>query len=189
MNHTTQGLRRKADFEIRRMGLLLFLATVVMLFTAFTSAYIVRRGGMDWQPLPLPGVIWLNTGVLLLSCLTLEMARAARQRWRWDWFRDLLLLSALLGAGFLLGQLFAWRRLAAEKIYVSSSPVSSFFYVLTGVHGVHLLGGVLALVYVLVWSRHSKPTLAEHDAFKLCTVYWHFVGAVWLYVLFMLKFL
>lgn len=165
-----------------QLGLLSFLATVTMLFAGFTSAYLVRQStGSDWQPIPLPPILWLNTGLLLLSSVTLELGRATGRR-RGNTLKGWLSITTGLGAAFLVGQLFAWRHLAAQGVYLPSNPHSSFFYILTGAHGLHLLRGIGALVYVLVGSLQPAPTPALNDRLKLCATYWHFVGGIWLYL-------
>jgi len=211
-----------SDFDIRasdfpagvntaQLGLWVFLATVTMLFAGFTSAYLVRQAGSDWQPIPLPPILWFNTAALLLSSLTLEVGRAWRQTKNPksqirnpkqiqnlnvptvsdfdirisnfpEGVKGWLLATTLLGVAFLVGQLFAWRQLAAHGVYLPSHPHSSFFYILTGVHGLHLLGGVGALVYVLMQARRAGSTPALYHRLKLCATYWHFVGGLWLYL-------
>lgn len=194
-----------------QLGLWIFLATVTMLFAGFTSAYLVRQAGSDWQPLPLPPILWFNTALLLLSSITLEVGRA-QQRTKnpkppirnpkqihdsnvpsvSDFeirtlnfpgrVKGWLLATTSLGVAFLLGQLWAWRQLADQGIYLPSNPHSSFFYILTGVHGLHLLGGLGALVYLLTkaWGKLLLPAHENH--LNLCATYWHFVGGLWLYL-------
>lgn len=146
-----------------------FLATVVMLFAAFTAAYMIRRTGSDWRAVPLPRILWVSTAFVLAGSVTVEAARRTGGR-RW------LLATILLGAAFLAGQLLAWRTLAAEGITLPSGPHGAFLYMLTAVHGVHLAGGLLALLFAFAGRAALAP----------CAVYWHFVGAVWLYVFWML---
>ncbi len=149
------------------LGLWFFLATVTMLFAGFTSAMLVRRTAADWQPLPVPPLLWINTGVLAVSSLTMERARRqARAR------SGSVAATALLGLLFLVGQVAAWRQLVAQGLFLSSNPHSSFFYILTGAHGVHLLGGLFALGYLL----------ARRRGLNLCATYWHFLGALWIYL-------
>ena len=132
-----------------KTGMWLFLAGVTMVFAGFVSAYVVRRGASnDWRPVSKPALLWLNTAVLLASSLTMERARRRRST---PW----LGATALLGALFLAGQLVVWQQLRAAGVYLASNPSSSFFYVLTGAHGLHLLGGVLAMFYVAL--RASAP--------------------------------
>ena len=166
-------------------GMLVLMAGVTMLFAAFTSAYIVRKGiSDDWLPTAIPGLVWLNTVVLLASSLTLERARrlygdtSAVARW---W-----LATTGLGVVFLLGQLVVWQQLAGAGVYLRSNPSSAFFYILTGAHAVHLLGGVAALVY---WSRRllqdRPPT---RTVLNVTAIYWHFLDGLWVYLLLFILF-
>ncbi len=159
----------EARARANELMLLAILATVAMLFAAFTAAYLIRRTAMDWQRLSMPGILWVNTAVLLASSVTVELARRTAKRW---W----LSATIALGLIFLAGQLLAWRSLAAEGVFLPSHPHSSFFYMLTAIHGLHLLGGIIALA----WASARWSTIG------LCATFWHFVGGVWLYVLAML---
>lgn len=169
-------------FNTAQLGVWALLATLSMLFAGFTSAYLVRRVGSDWQHISLPSILWFNSALLLASSITLELARAGMRGWRTDAVKGWLLATTLLGLAFLVGQLFAWRQLAAQGIFVPTSPHSSFFYMLTGVHGVHLLGGILALFFALSRVWRSRWSAAEPNALNLCATYWHFVDGLWLYL-------
>jgi len=175
--------------ETAKLGLWVAMGSITMLFAAFTSAYIVRSAGQDWVPLEIPAVLWWNTMVLLLSSVTMEMARRSFHRWRPITFRKWLLVTAVLGSAFLVGQLFAWRELARQGIYLVSHPHSSFFYVLTGVHGVHLLAGVLVLFYVLALAVRYRLTPGESSSPAIAATYWHFVDGLWLYLMVVLFYL
>jgi len=168
--------------ETAKLGLWVALGSITMLFAAFTSAFIVRSAGGDWAPLEVPPILWLNTLVLLASSVTMEIARRRFRAWRPMAFRKWLFATAVLGALFLAGQVLAWQQLADQGIYLSSHPHSSFFYVLTGVHGVHLLAGVLALFYVLVLATRYELTPGESSAPALVATYWHFVDGLWIYL-------
>jgi cytochrome c oxidase subunit 3 len=197
-----------------RLGLVVGLVAVVMLFVSFTSAYIVRQGlgsydpaanafVTDWKPLSLPmGLLFLNTCLLLAGSFTIEMARRAafaqaavapvtampgiaRDEARGvPW----LPVTVLLGLGFLTGQLMAWHELGRRGFYVSSSPSNSFFYVLTGVHAIHLFGGVVALLYALAAAFRSRPLERRRIVVDVTAWYWHFMAILWLYIFALLKF-
>ncbi len=178
------GARPEATVPLNtaQLGLWTLLATLTMLFAGFTSAYLVRRAGADWRPVSLPSILWFNTALLLSSSITLEIARASVRRSRMDAVKGWLLATTLLGVAFLIGQLFAWRQLAAQGVYLPTSPHSSFFYMLTGVHGVHLLGGIMALLSALGRAWRSRWILSGFSSLNLCTTYWHFVDGLWLYL-------
>lgn len=163
-------------------GMWVALAGIVMLFTAFTSAYIVRKGlSDDWNPFAMPGWVWVNTLALLASSFALDRARRSfpnmvRLR-RWWW------IATCLGTAFLFGQVWVWRELAAAGVYVSSNPSSSFFYVLTATHGLHLLGGVIALLWLSWKLRAGRLT---RTATGVMALYWHFMDGLWVYLLLLL---
>lgn len=170
-----------------RLGTWLALVAVVMLFAAFTSAMVVRKGlGENWGSTPLPGILWLNTLVLAASSVTLEMSRRALSRRAAEGFSIWLYVTAGLGVIFLMGQLTAWRELAARGVYLASNASASFFYLLTATHGVHLLGGVLALGYLVF----RAPAIARGDtrrtALDATAIYWHFMDGLWIYLLILL---
>jgi cytochrome c oxidase subunit 3 len=176
-----------------RLGMWVALAAIAMMFTALTSAYIVRAAsGDDWRPIALPGILWLSTGLILASSFTFEAARRALKRGKDSAYSRWLLLTVLLGLGFLVSQLIAWRQLVAQGVYVATNPHSSFFYLLTGAHGVHLIGGILALDFLLF--RTWRKTVGEYPAERrraaadAVSLYWHFMDGLWIY-LFLLLFL
>lgn len=158
------------------------VATVTMLFAGFASAYLVRREGLDWVRVRLPGILWVNTGVLLASSGTIEAARRAYRQGDLRAVKRWAQSAVMLGAAFLLGQLAAWRQLATQGVYLPTNPYSSFFYMLTAVHGAHLLGGMLALSYLL-WhvSRDAGDTIRA-STLDGCATFWHFLDAIWICV-------
>jgi cytochrome c oxidase subunit 3 len=170
-----------------RLGMCFALTGIVMLFAAFTSALVVRKGmSFDWVWFSVPRVLWLNTFVLLASSLTLELSRRALSAGAANEFIRWLSATLVLGLGFLGGQLLAWRELASRGIYLATNPGSSFFYVLTAAHGIHLLGGVLALAYVVFRARRIAFARARRTPVDVTAIYWHFMDALWIYVFFML---
>lgn len=176
-----------------RIGMWVALASITMMFTSLSSAYIVRSAtANDWFPIGVPRVLFASTALILVSSATLEVARRKLKRSFQDAYARYLLLTALLGLGFLASQLFAWRQLRGQGIYLSSNPHSSFFYLLTGAHAVHLLGGLLALTFLWLRSQtqSSEPGfVAKRQATAdAVTIYWHFMDALWIY-LFLLLFL
>jgi cytochrome c oxidase subunit 3 len=175
-----------------RTGVWVGIAAIAMSFAAYTSAFVVRQGGaQDWQHITLPPILYLNTLVLLASSATLERGRRlmeADAQWRtpatsrgMNWLR----ITLELGVLFLAGQIVAWRQLAAEGLYLSTSPSSGFFYVLTALHGLHLLGGIAAVLYALRRLRVSAP-VPPTGVLDATAVYWHFMDVLWVYLLLLL---
>jgi len=176
-----------------RIGMWVALAGISMMFTALTSAYIVRANtSNDWRPIVMPRLLWLSTALIFLSSISFEVARRSLKQGKARIYQRWLLLTVLLGLAFLATQLMSWRQLVAQGIYVSSNPHSSFFYVLTGAHGLHLLGGVLALDFLLLRSwrnRYEEDAVAKRQAVaNAVALYWHFMDGLWIY-LFLLLFL
>lgn len=164
--------------ERYRTGMWLFLAAVTMVFAGFVSAYVVRRGmSNDWRPIAKPPILWANTVLLLASSVTLERARR-RAEGAPVW----LGVTSLLGALFLIGQAVAWQQLRAAGVFLASNPSSSFFYLLTGAHGLHLLGGVAALFYVAIRSSLQGGWRGRTPAVEATSLYWHFMDGLWLFV-------
>jgi cytochrome c oxidase subunit 3 len=175
-----------------RIGMWVALASIAMLFTSLSSAYVVRAGGAsDWVAITMPRVLLLSTAIILASSVTLELARRNLKAASVEGHGRWLLITMLLGLGFLVSQLFAWRQLTKQGVYVASNPHSSFFYLLTATHAVHLIGGLLALVFVWTRSRLVKKvevSARRQAATDAVTIYWHFMDALWIY-LFLLLFL
>lgn len=172
--------------DLVQLGMWMFLATVVMLFAAFTSAYIVRRSASDWAPIELPPILWLNTAVLMFSSIALEGGRFAVRRNNAVAARYALSAAALLGLAFLAGQITAWQELVARGVYVPTSPHSSFFYILTATHGIHVVAALALLTFTVTRIgnlRANRDRGAPARLIGASATFWHFLAAVWLYVL------
>jgi cytochrome c oxidase subunit III len=163
-------------------GMALGIVSILMFFMALASAFLVRRGNGNWIPVHIPTLMWINTVVLLASSATLEMARHRLSQGRLSDYKNLWLLTTILGAGFLVGQIVAWRQLVAEGIYLASNPASSFFYIFTGAHALHLFGGVAALIYVAK-RNFDQAQMTRSVAAEVTSYYWHFMDALWLFLL------
>jgi cytochrome c oxidase subunit III len=170
--------------EASRSGIWVGIFAIIMSFAALTSALLVRQGSGEWSHIVLPSILYANTVILLLSSFTMEMSRRALARsagvsaW--------IAITLLLGLSFVAGQYLAWRHLAAQGLYLATNPNSSFLYVFTGMHALHLLGGIAVLVYLLgrVIGGHSS---LRHHLLDNTAVYWHFMGGLWLYLLFVIS--
>ena len=180
-----RGSQPPAQTSPALSGVWVAVAAITMSFAAFTSSLIIRQGsGDDWRHLTLPRILYLNTVILLVSSLTLEIARRkgignlARTR---SW----LYLTLALGAAFLAGQAFAWHQLRTEGLYLATSPNSSFFYVLTVLHALHILGGLFGFIYVI--RRTASASVWRVAAVDAAAVYWHFLAGLWLYLLLVLR--
>jgi cytochrome c oxidase subunit III len=175
-----RGASRRASMT----GLMVLLAATTMAFAAFTSAFVVRRGmSNDWVAFPLPRILWANTAILIASSLTLEWARRSLKSGRRSEFSRQWTAGTILGILFLLGQGFAWRELQHAGIFVASNPSSSFFYLLTAAHGLHILGGLTALVYVDVMALTLRLGPGKRTAVDVSAIFWHFVDGLWIYLM------
>jgi cytochrome c oxidase subunit 3 len=170
---------RSLNTNSKTIGLVTFLAVATSLFGLFISAYNLRMQMPDWSPLAEPDLLWINTGVLVLASIAFQWTRGAAISGRDQMVRIGLTLAGALTILFLLGQLYAWQGLYASGYTVSGNPANAFFYLLTAVHGVHLLGGLW------VWARSTMKAWTGADAnavrlsVELCTIYWHFLLLVW----------
>ena len=166
-----------------KIGLGVFLAVVGSLFALFISAYSMRMNMVDWRALPLPRLLWFNTGVLVTSSIALQWAHMAARRNDLDGVIIGLCAGGASALIFLVGQLLAWRQLSLTGYFVTSNPANSFFYLITAVHGLHLIGGLVALGRTIakVW-RGAEMTQVRLSV-ELCAIYWHFLLLVWLVLL------
>ena len=170
------------DVAPTRIGLWIFLAVVTSLFGLFLSAYSMRMHHGEWSQIVLPRVLWLNTLLLVAASVALQFARSATVRGRLGGVRNGLLAGGALTLAFLAGQLVAWQQLSEAGYFVQASAATAFFYVLTTVHGLHLLGGLF------VWGRTTGRLLGGAElidlklSVELCSEYWHYLLLVWIVV-------
>jgi cytochrome c oxidase subunit 3 len=163
-----------------KIGLLSFIAVVTSLFALFLSAYMMRMRLGDWRPVDEPDLLWLNTAVLVLASVAFQLTRGAARRGQPVTVKVGLLVGGACTTLFLFGQLMAWQQLNASGFFMTGNPANSFFYLLTALHGLHLLGGLW------VWGRTTLRILTGADAesvrlsVELCTVYWHYLLLVWI---------
>ncbi len=166
----------------KRIALRMFLAVVFVLFMLFFVAYYIRMELDDWRPMPEPTLLWINTFILFVCSAVMQWTRAAaknseQQKVKWG-----MIAAGAFTLAFIFGQVSAWEELNNAGFYLNSNPANSFFYVLTGLHGLHILGGLW------VWTRSTFKVLAGIEvkavrlSVELCAVYWHFLLLVWLII-------
>ena len=179
---TIGGLRTAGALPLpaAKVGLWIFLAVVGSLFSLFILAYSMRMHMGDWRPLPAPKLLWLNTGVLILSSVALQKAQLAAGRGEIDGVRVSLFAGGVFTIAFLVGQLMAWRQLTVAGYFLATNPASTFFYLLTAVHGLHLLGGMVALGRTTAKAWCGFEMEQARLGVELCAMYWHFLLLVWL---------
>ncbi|MGH9713858.1 MAG: cytochrome c oxidase subunit 3 [Candidatus Acidiferrales bacterium] len=173
-------------------GIWVCVCAIFMCFAAFISALVVREGASsDWRHLTLPHILYLNTLILLASSYTLEVSRRRfaleiREKKQaghatYSGPRLSLYVTIALGTAFVIGQWIAWTNLAAHGLFLSTNPSSSFFYVLTAMHGLHVLGGMAGLIYMARRLARSV-TLTQANALGAAAIYWHFMGLLWVFL-------
>ena len=164
-------------------AILLAIASIVMFFATLTAAFIALKiFSTTWKPMHLPGILWVNTVVLLTSSITLEFARRRLGKADVSGFGLLWRVTTLLGVLFLVGQVIAWRQLVLAGVFIASNQASSFFYIFTGAHGLHLIGGIVALLYV-AFRRFESANVSRRVAAQVASYYWHFMDGLWLLLL------
>jgi cytochrome c oxidase subunit 3 len=165
-----------------RVGVAATCISILAFFSALVLAYYWRsKTPPFWQPIVLPGTLWVSTALILTSSATFEAARRVFRRGRRRLASRLLLVTASLGIAFLASQLTAWRQLIKQGVYLAQNPHSSFFYLFTGLHGAHLIGGLVAL-FVVVLGKSKRRELVDVVAF-----YWHFLGVLWIALFMVLR--
>ena len=166
-----------------KIGLGVFLAVVGSLFALFISAYSMRMNMVDWRALPMPRLLWFNTAVLVLSSVALQWAYMAARRNDIDGVIVGLCAGGASAVTFLIGQLLAWRELSVAGYFLASNPANSFFYLITALHGLHLMGGLVALGRTTAKVWHGAAVTQVRLSVELCAIYWHFLLLVWLVLL------
>lgn len=163
----------------------LLLLSIFMMFGAFTSAYIVRSEEGDWLQVVLPASMLLNTGLIVLSSAFMQWAYVSARRDNIGQIKLALALTMVFGAAFLVGQWNVWGELVQQKVFfggTGSNPAGSFLYVITGVHGFHLITGLIYVGIVLASSFKYKVHSRNLLRMEMCTTYWHFLGGLWVYL-------
>ncbi len=164
----------------QKTALMFFLGVVFVLFGLFITAYFIRMKLEDWRPMPEPGLLWVNTALLFLGSIVLQWTHVRLKNGRHAGVKTGLLLGAVLTLGFVYGQYSAWQEMRAAGYFMYNNPANAFYYVLTGVHALHILGGLW------VWMRAGYRVFTGAAAetirlsVELCAVYWHFLLLVWL---------
>jgi len=171
-----------------KMITLIVIGTIIMLFAGMTSAYIVREAEGNWIKFDLPKLFWVSSGLILLSSVTMNMAVRAAKKNNSKAITQALLLTTLLGLGFVVTQYLSWTSLYSQGIIFAGNPSESFLYVLTGLHVAHLLAGIIALL--VTFSKASRKIYSSTNMTGLqnCAIFWHFLDGLWIYLFIFLMF-
>jgi cytochrome c oxidase subunit 3 len=177
--------KKPLSMHPKKFAMWLFIASVVMLFAAWTSAYIVKRGEPGWSSFELPSLFWINTAIVLFSSVTLIWAIRGAKNDNSEQVKVGITATLILGLAFLAGQLMAWSKMTEMGYYftgMGSNTSSSFIYVISGFHGLHVVGGLVILVIMLIAAFRQKVNSKNMISIELCATYWHFLGLLWLYL-------
>jgi len=181
--------KRPLAVNPKKFALWLFIVSIVMIFAAMTSAYIVRRADGNWIDFTIPAVFYFTTVIIILSSITMQWAYYSAKKDNLQPLKIALLLTTVLGIVFLLGQYMGWEDLQNQNVFfggAESNPGGSFFYILTGLHGFHLITGIIFLVIVLIGAFRYKIHSKNLVLIEMCTTYWHFLDFLWVYLFFFL---
>ncbi|HET6563779.1 MAG TPA: hypothetical protein VFG52_00080 [Xanthomonadales bacterium] len=177
------------DLSVRpagKTGLYLFLAVVTSMFLLFSVSHQMRMAYGDWVKVSEPGILWLNTGLLILASITLQLASNAANAAKLASMKWLLLAALLLTSGFIIGQVEAWREMLSAGYYAQANASYAFFYMFTAIHALHLAGGMwfLTRAGIAAFSQADNPGLPGR--LGLCAIYWHFLLVVWFLLFYLL---
>jgi cytochrome c oxidase subunit III len=170
----------------RKFILWLFIVSIVMLFASFTSAYLVRRAEGNWLEFNVPAIFSYSTVVLVVSSLTMHWAYLAAKKDNFNALRIAISITFALGIAFLYMQFQGWVELVKNNVYFVGNPAGSFIYVFTGMHGFHLISGLIVLVFALIAAFRLRIHAKAPEQIQIATTYWHFLDALWLYLYFFL---
>jgi len=174
--------KKPLSMHPKKFAMWIFVATVGMLFASLTSAYIVRQAEGNWLYFNLPSMLNWTTAVILVSSATMQMAYWSAKKDLLEKVKLWVSITMVLGVVFLVGQVLAWKELVAQNVYFVGNPSGSFLYVLTGLHGLHIISAIVYLVIVMVSAFRFKIHSRSLAQIEMCTTYWHFLGGLWLYL-------
>ena len=173
------GLRADAPLQAAGIGLWVFIGVASTLFSLFLAAYVMRMTSSDWSPIAMPPQLWLSSALLIAGSVLLQRASTAAKAARGDRARTLLMAGGACAIAFVCVQLWAWQALQSARVLMAGNPAASFFYLLTAMHGLHVLGGLVALAVTARLASQSIDTVRIASRIALCARYWHFLLALW----------
>ncbi|TAG57155.1 MAG: cytochrome oxidase subunit III [Cytophagales bacterium] len=160
----------------------LFIVSIIMVFASLTSAFIVRRSEGNWLEFELPILFWYNTVLLLLSSVTMHFSYLQAKKDNFTQLKIGIFFTAILGIGFLILQFYGWIALVDNKVFLVGNPAGSFVYILSGLHGAHIIAGVIFLLIVFIMVFQDKIHSKKMLWIEICTTFWHFLDGLWLYL-------
>ena len=178
----TEEVEQPISMHPKKFAMWLFIVSVVMAFAGLTSAYIVRQSEGNWLQFDLPGIFWITSGIIILSSVCMHWAIRSAKKDLLDQLKVALGATTTLGIVFLIGQWYSWVALVDMDVYFVGNPAGSFLYILTGLHALHLISGVIFLIIVLISSFKFRIHSKSMAQLQICATYWHFLGGLWLYL-------
>lgn len=177
------AMEQRKKIHPHKFNLWIGIGSMLMMFAGLTSAVIIKRNQAGWTGFELPGIFWYSTAVIVLSSVTIWMAQQAYKARLMNRYRVLMLVTMVLGVLFLLLQYFGFKQLWAQGITLTKSVSYSFLYVIAGLHAIHLLGGIIALIVIAFKAFGSKIRTYSAVPVEIISTYWHFVDLLWIYLL------
>lgn len=175
-------LRQNLSMNPKKFLLWLGIVSIIMMFAAFTSAYLVRRAEGNWLEFGIPKIFTYSTIVLVLSSISMHLAYWASKKDRFLLLRLAISITFVLGIVFLVMQVLGWGELTRNNVFLVGNPSGSFFYVLSGLHGLHIISALLVLIFAMVASFQLKIHAKRLNQIEMCVTYWHFLDLLWLYL-------
>lgn len=174
--------KKTMSMNPKKFLLWMFMVSIVMVFAALTSAYLVRQAEGNWLDYKLPSVLWISSIIILMSSITVQLSLRSLKRGNDRVAKITLAITILLGIAFMASQFNAWEILVANEVYFVGNPGGSFLYVLTGFHGFHLISGMIYLIVIFIMISTKKVNKQNILPMELSTTYWHFLDGLWLYL-------
>ena len=183
-----RGARRGLTPEAYRVTMWVVIAAIAMMFAALSSAYIILSSESERRQIAMPRMFFLSTGIIVLSSFAIETAKRSLKRENETRYRAWTIVTLVLGLCFLVAQIMGWRELAAQGVYFAGHPHRTFFYIFTGVHGVHLLGGIAGLSYLAIRTRNQSTPghLTKETSAGIMSLYWHTMDGLWIWLFILL---
>ena len=169
-----------------KFAMWLFITSIVMIFASMTSAYIVRRSEGNWLEFGLPDLFWVTTIIMVLSSLTMHYAYYSAKKDNFNHVKIAMVATMILGILFLAGQYYSWGQMIDMKVFLVGNPAGSFVYIISGLHGAHIIAGLIFVLAVLIMTFQYKVHSKNMLWIEMCTTFWHFLDGLWLYLFFFL---
>ncbi len=177
-----EEVKKPLSMHPKKFGMWLFMITVVMIFASLTSAYIVRQAEGNWFVFELPLEMWLSSAIIVVSSITMHWAYLSAKRDNLETVKTAIVITSILGVMFLIAQIMVWNALVESSVFFVGNPSGSFLYVLSGLHGLHLISGIIFLIIVLISTFKYKVHSKNLAQMQMCSTYWHFLGGLWIYL-------